>query len=82
VQEEVRQAISTYLNTVPVGGDDGFVMFYRVQQAAINEVDGIDTFNMYSTGYGIRRSGAPSFSTADVTVTGTEKPVAGTVTAA
>jgi uncharacterized phage protein gp47/JayE len=82
VQEEVRQAISAYLNTVQVGGDQGHVLFYRVQQSAINNVEGIDTFNMYSTGYGIRRSGAPSYSTADITVTGTEKPVAGTITAA
>lgn len=82
VQEAVRVAIAAYLNTVPVGGDDGFVMFYRVQQAAINNVDGIDTFNMYSTGYGIRRTGAANYSTADVSITGTEKPIAGAITAA
>jgi phage-related baseplate assembly protein len=81
VQQDVKQAIIDYLNAMPVGGDDGFVLFYRVQQAALEGIKGIDTFNMYSTGYGIRRAGASTFSTADVTVTGTEKPVAGTVTA-
>jgi uncharacterized phage protein gp47/JayE len=81
VQEAVRTAITAYLNTVPVGGDDGFVMFYRVQQAAITNTDGIDTFNMYSTGYGIRRAGAANFGTADVTISGTEKPIAGAITA-
>lgn len=81
VQEDVKQAIVTYLNLTPVGGDDGFVLFYRVQQAALKEVEGIDTFDMYTTGYGIRRAGAPSYSTANVTVTGTEKPIAGTITA-
>lgn len=81
VQDEVKQAITAFLNAQPVGGDDGFVLFYRVQQAALENVKGIDTFDMYSTGYGIRRAGAPSFSTNNVTVTGTEKPIAGNVTA-
>ncbi len=81
VQEEVKQTIIAYLNSLAVGGDDGLVMFYRVQQAALEGVEGIDTFDMYSTGYGIKRAGAPSFSTANVTVSGTEKPIAGTVTA-
>ena len=81
VQEQARDAITTFLNAQPVGGEDGHVMFYRVQQAAIAGTDGIETFDMYSTGYGIRRAGASSFSTNNVTVTGTEKPVAGTVTA-
>jgi len=81
VQQQVRSAITTFLNAQPVGGEDGHVMFYRVQQAAIAGGDGIDTFDMYSTGYGIRRAGAPTFSTANVTLTGTEKPVSGTITA-
>ena len=81
VQEEVKQAIVAFLNAEPVGGDEGFVLFYRVQQAAISGVEGIDTFDMYSTGYGIRKSGAPSFGITNVAVTGTEKPVAGTITA-
>jgi uncharacterized phage protein gp47/JayE len=81
VQEEVRQAITAFLNAEPVGGDEGYVLFYRVQQAAISGVEGIDTFDMYSAGYGIRKSGAPSFGIASVAVAGTEKPVAGTITA-
>jgi uncharacterized phage protein gp47/JayE len=82
VQEQARQAIIVYLSALPVGGDDGLVLFYRVQQAAIENTEGIDTFNMYSSGYGIRKTGAPSFSTSDIVVAGTEKPVAGTVTVA
>ena len=81
VQEDVKQAIISFLNAQPVGGDEGFVLFYRVQQAALKDIKGIDTFDMYSTGYGIRRAGASTFSTTNVTVTGTEKPIAGTVTA-
>jgi uncharacterized phage protein gp47/JayE len=81
IREQVRQAIIAFLNSQPVGGDGGFVLFYRVQQAALTDIDGIDTFDMYTTGYGIRRTGAPSFSTANVVIAGTEKPIAGTVTA-
>ena len=81
VQEEVKQAIRAYLNALSVGGDEGLVLFYRVQQAALESVEGIDTFDMYSAGYGIKRSGAPSFSTANVVLAGTEKPIAGTITA-
>jgi uncharacterized phage protein gp47/JayE len=81
VQDEVKQAIRAFLNSQPVGGDEGFVLFYRVQQAALEDVKGIDTFDMYTSGYGIRRSGASTFSTNNVTVTGTEKPIAGTITA-
>lgn len=81
VQEDVKTAIIQYLNALSVGGDDGLVLFYRVQQAALESVEGIDTFDMYSTGYGIKRAGGPTFSTANVTVSGTEKPIAGTVTA-
>lgn len=80
VQQEVRASIVSFLNAQPVGGEEGMVMFYRVQQAAIANTDGIETFDMYSTGYGIRRAGAPTFSTNNVTVSGTEKPVAGTIT--
>ena len=81
VQEQVKQAIVAYLNSLSVGGDDGLVLFYRVQQAALESVEGIDTFDMYTAGYGIKRSGAPSFSTANVILAGTEKPIAGTITA-
>lgn len=80
VQEDAREAIQAYLNAQPVGGEDGFVLFYRVQEAAILNTEGIDTFNMYSTGYGIR-VGAGAFSTNDISIAGTQKPVAGTITA-
>jgi len=81
VQQDVVNAITAYLNIIPVGGDDGFVMFYKVQQAAITGIDGIETFNMYSTGYGIRQAGAANYGTADLPISGTGKPIAGAITA-
>jgi uncharacterized phage protein gp47/JayE len=82
VREQVRQQIIAYINLQPVGGDDGFVLFYRVQQAAIEDVEGIDTFDMYSSGYGIRKGTSGAFTTNNIVIAGTEKPVAGTVVAA
>jgi uncharacterized phage protein gp47/JayE len=81
VKEEVRQNIIAHLNDEPVGGDEGLVLFWRVQQAALEDVQGIETFDMYSTGYGIREAGGPAYTTDNVVVSGTEKPIAGTVTA-
>lgn len=80
VQQVARQAIISYLNSITVGGEEGLILFYRVQQAALDNTEGIETFDMYSAGYGIRRAGAPAYGTVNIAVLGTEKPVAGAVT--
>jgi uncharacterized phage protein gp47/JayE len=84
VRSQVQTAIINYINQVGVGQN---VIFTQVQHTILHDPAeynmnrlGVSDYDILSTGHGIKRSSSGTWLQANVTLAGTEKATAGTIT--
>ena len=87
VRSQVQNSIAYYLNNIPTGQN---VLYVGVQNAILNSIQddqgnwirnlGVADYDIQSSGHGIKRSTSGTWLTGNVTIAGTEKPIAGTIT--